>query len=239
MKKPKPKLNRKKRSVRSRARKGAGTPAKPAAKRKRKPAHPPGARATKLKASVPAGGAHTPGTAAVPRPELEKIPTRPIFDAPRHQYFLGGGVAMPAGFLPAGFMSASAPKPAEYRAAEFRSYRTFPEGAFIRCVRYELKPECVSQMREHVSDLKGEVMTYIEPGKFFFQNGNDGPFLSVRCPCNQNLWRVGKSGSVRCSKCGRTHTAPTDHAGLPIMNSQAMKDYFSYDAAKLPRNRTR
>jgi hypothetical protein len=212
MKKPKTKLNRKRRIV------------KPVAKRKKKPSQPPGGRDRKPKAS---------STAAVLDLELEPIPTRPLFAAPRHSYFLGGGVAMPAGYLPEGFVSASKPKPAGYRAAEFRSYRTFPEGAFIRCVRYELKPESVGH------DLKGEDMTYIPAGNFFYQNGEDGPFLAVRCPCNQNLWRVGKKGSVRCSKCNVLHVAPTDHAGLPIMNSQGMKDFFSYDAAKLPRDRTR
>jgi len=236
MTKPKPKL---KRSVRSRARKGAGMPPKPAAKKKKVSLQVKVSRKEKPKASAPAGGTHPRGTAAVPRPELEKIPTRPLFDAPRHSYFLGGGTAMPEGFLPDGFVLVSARKPADYFAAEFRIYRTFPEGRFVRCVRYELKPECVAQVRQHVSDLGGTEMAFIEAGNFFYQNGKDGPELSVRCPCNQNLWRVGKSGSVRCSKCGRTHTAPTDRTGLPIMNSQALKDYFSYDAAKLPRDRTR
>jgi len=204
MKKPKTKLKRKRRSV------------KPVAKRKRK-----------AFASRPATGK----SPAQPLPELEPIPTRPMFDAPRHSYFLGGGVAMPAGFLPDGFVLASKPKPAAYRAAEFRSYRTFPEGEFVRCVRYELKPESVGH------DCGDTKMSFIEAGKFFYQNGKDGPVLSVRCPCNQNLLRVRALGWTRCSKCGLTYTAPTDCAGLPVMNSQAMKDSFSYDAAKLPRDR--
>ena len=231
MKKPKTKLKRR------RARKSSAIPPKPAAKKKRKVVSTTGR--VKPKASVTAAVTHPRSTAAVPRPELEKIPSRPLFDAPRQSYYLGGGTAMPAGYLPDGFVLASARKPAEYRAAEFRSYRTFPEGEFIRCVRYELKPESVSKMREHVCDFGGTEMSHIEAGEFFFQNGNDGPFLSVRCPCNQNLWRVGKSGSVRCSKCNVLHVAPTDTTGLPIMNSQAMKDYFSCDALKLPRDRTR
>src|ERR1700689_692849 len=188
MKKPKTKRTKKK---------------KPAAKRKRK---------LTATASRPAATC----SAAAPLPELEPIPTRPLFDAPRHSYFLGGGVATPAGFLPDGFVLASKHKPAGYRAAEFRSYRTFPEGEFVRCVRYELKPESVGQ------DLKAEDMPHIPAGNFFYQNGNDGPMLSVRCPCNQNLWRVGKTGSVRCKKCNMLHTAPTDLTGLPVMNSKAM-----------------
>jgi hypothetical protein len=81
-------------------------------------------------------------------------------------------------------------------------------------------------------------MTYIEAGTFFIQNGEDGPVLSLRCPCNQNLLRIRAGGWIRCKKCGRTHTAPTDHTGLPIVNSKRMLEYFeAYDA--LPRDRTR
>jgi hypothetical protein len=231
MKKPKTTLKRR------RARKGAGTPPKPAAKRKRKP-----------KASAPAGGAHPPTPAAGARPELEKIPTRPMFDAPRHSYFLGGGVAMPAGFLPDGFVLASKPKPAEYRAAEFRSYRTFPEGEFIRCVRYELKPESVAHMREHAeqctekpsSDCGGVELSFIQAGTFFVLLQSDGEnVISVRCPCNRNVIRVRAVGCTRCHKCGATYTARTDQVGLPIVTSRKLKDYFSCEASKLPRNRTR
>jgi hypothetical protein len=215
MKKPKTKLKRKRRSV------------KPAAKKKRKVATQRAGSNPKAFATRPAGG----NSPAVPLPELEAIPTQPLFAAPRHQYFLGGGVAMPAGFLPEGFVLASKPKPANYRAAEFRSYRTFPEGEFLRCVRYELKPESVGH------DLKAEDMPYIPAGNFFYQNGSDGPFLAVRCPCNNNMWRVGKKSSVRCSKCKVLHVAPTDCTGLPVNNSKAMNDSFSCDAAKLPRDR--
>jgi hypothetical protein len=197
---------------------------KPAAKRKKK-------------ASGTAAVPHPRSTAAVPRPELEAIPSRPLFDAARHSYFLGGGVAMPAGFLPDGFVLAGKRKPAGYRVAEFRSYRTFPDGEFLRCVRYELKPGCVAEMREPVRDLKGEDMPHIPKGNFFYQNGNDGPVLSVHCVCNSNLVRIGKRGSATCSKCGAVYVAPTDTTGLPIMNSKAMNDSFSFDAAKLPRDR--
>jgi hypothetical protein len=210
-----PKLKRRRRSV------------KPAAKRKKKVVCSARREKPKAFAICPEDGK----SPAQPLPELEPIATRPLFDAPRHSYFLGGGVAMPAGFLPEGFVLACKRKPAGYRAAEFRSYRTFPEGEFLRCVRYELKPESVGH------DLKAEDMPHIPAGNFFYQNGNDGPMLSVRCPCNQNLWRVGKSGSVRCKKCSMLHTAPTDLTGLPVMNSKAMNDSFSYDAAKLPRDR--
>jgi hypothetical protein len=228
--------------------------------KKKKPAHPPGRRARKpkkvatqragsnpkvisatrqpkLKAPGTAAVPRPRSTAAVPRPELEAIPTRPLFDAPRHSYFLGGGVAMPAGFLPDGFVLASKRKPAGYRAAEFRSYRTFPEGEFLRCVRYELKPGCVGEMREPVRDLKGEDMAHIPKGKFFIQNGNDGPVLSVHCVCNSYLVRIGKRGSAACSKCGAVYVAPTDRTGLPIVNSQGMKETFFPSA--LPRERTR
>lgn len=216
MKKPKTKLKRRRRSV------------KPVAKRKRKVTSRP-ATSNPKKVS-PAPGACLTSAAALP--ELEPIPSRPLFDAPRHSYFLGGGVAMPAGYLPEGFVLASAPKPAAYRAAEFRSYRTFPDGEFLRCVRYELKPGTVSH------DFKAEEMPYIPKGNVFFQNGTDGPFLAVRCPCNNNVIRVRAVGWTRCHKCGLTYTAPTDCAGLPIVNSQALKNSFSYDAAKLPRDRT-
>ena len=207
---------------------------KPVAKRKRKVA-------SRRALSNPKKVSPAPGaclTSAAPLPELEAIPTRPLFDAPRHSYFLGGGVAMPAGFLPEGFVLARKTKPAGYRAAEFRSYRTFPEGEFLRCVRYELKPGCVAEMREPVRDLKGEDnMAHIPKGTFFYQNGNDGPVLSVHCVCNSNLVRIGKRGSATCSKCGAVYVAPTDTTGLPIMNSKAMNDSFSFDAAKLPRDR--
>jgi hypothetical protein len=212
MKKPKTKLKRRRRSV------------KPASKRKKKPSQPPGGRDRKPKVSAPAAGAHP-------------IPTRPLFDAPRTPCFLGGGTAMPAGFLPDGFVLVGKRKPTGYRAAEFRSYRTFPEGEFLRCVRYELKPGCVAEMREPVRDLKGEDMAHIPKGNFFYQNGNEGPVLSVHCVCNSNLVRIGKRGSATCSKCGAVYVAPTDTTGLPIMNSKAMNDSFSFDAAKLPRDR--
>jgi hypothetical protein len=219
MKKPKTKLKR------NRARTSAAIPPKPAAKKKRKVATQRAGSNPKAFATRPAGG----NSPAVPLPELEAIPTQPLFAAPRHQYFLGGGVAMPAGFLPEDFVLASAPKPAAYRAAEFRSYRTFPEGAFIRCVRYELKPECVGH------DLKDEEMSHIPAGNFLIQNGNDGPVLSVRCVCNSNLLRIGKKGTATCSKCAAVYVAPTDRTGLPIMNSQGMKNFFSPSA--LPRDR--
>jgi hypothetical protein len=233
MKKPKPKLNRKKRSVRSRARKAAGTAPKPAAKRKRKVVSPTG----QVKLKVPATGWPSP---TQPLPELEKIPTRPMFDAPRHSYFLGGGVAMPAGFLPDGFVLASKPKPAEYRAAEFRSYRTFPEGAFVRCVRYELKPDAEQCTEKPSSDCGSVEMPFIEAGDFFLLLQSDGEnVLSVRCVCNSNLLRIGKRGKATCSKCGLVYLAPTERVGLPIVTSTGMKDYFSCDAVKLPRDRTR
>lgn len=222
MKKPKTKLKRRRRSV------------KPVAKRKRKAF---ASRSALGKSKVPAARRPAPTPAAGARPELEPIPSRPLFDAPRTPCFLGGGTAMPAGYLPEGFVLASKPKPAGYRAAEFRSYRTFPEGAFLRCVRYELKPGCVAEMREPVRDLKGEDMPHIPKGNFFYQNGNDGPVLSVHCVCNSNLVRIGKRGSATCSKCGAVYVAPTDTTGLPIMNSKAMNDSFSFDAAKLPRDR--
>jgi hypothetical protein len=227
MKKPKTQRTKKKKP----------SPALGARDRKRKVVSATGRLKPKAFATRPAGGkskkvSPAPGAclaSAVPLPELEAIPTQPLFAAPRHQYFLGGGVAMPAGFLPEGFVPANAPKPANYRAAEFRSYRTFPEGAFIRCVRYELKPECVGH------DLKDEEMSHILAGNFFIQNGNDGPVLSVRCVCNSNLLRIGKKGTATCSKCAAVYVAPTDRTGLPIMNSQGMKNFFSPSA--LPRDR--
>src|ERR1700678_3858711 len=101
MKKPKTKHTKKK---------------KPAAKRKRKVVSCAGR--TKPKGHPPGGRPlpKAPGTAAVPRPrstaavlrsELEAIPSRPLFDAPSTPCFLGGGTAMPAGFLPDGFVLAS------------------------------------------------------------------------------------------------------------------------------------
>jgi hypothetical protein len=202
--------------------------------KKKKPAHHPGRRARKSKKAsqlpssrlAPAQPRVTP---AVTRPELEPIPTRPLFAAPRTPCFLGGGTAMPAGFLPEGFVPVSKHKPAGYRAAEFRSYRTFPDGEFLRCVRYELKPGTVGH------DFKAEEMPHIPAGKFFIQNGNDGPVLSVHCVCNSNLVRIGKRGSATCSKCGAVYVAPTDRTGLPIVNSQGMKETFFPSA--LPRER--
>jgi len=83
-------------------------------------------------------------------------------------------------------------------------------------------------------------MSYVEAGKFFLLNGEDGLVLAIRCPCNHNLRRIGKRGKTSCPKCGIVHVAPTDHAGLPIVNSQSMLEYFfAYDALKLPRDRTR
>jgi hypothetical protein len=83
-------------------------------------------------------------------------------------------------------------------------------------------------------------MTYIEVGKFFLLNGEDGLVLSVRCVCNSNLLRIGKAGKATCSKCGVVYVAPTDRAGLAIVNSKSMLEYFfEYDAVKLPRDRTR
>jgi hypothetical protein len=211
MKKPKTKLKRRRRSV------------KPAAKRKRKAF---ASRSALGKSKVPAAQRPAP---TQPLPELEIIPTRPLFAAPRTPCFLGGGTAMPAGFLPEGFVPVSKHKPAGYRAAEFRSYRTFPDGEFLRCVRYELKPGTVGH------DFKAEEMPHIPAGKFFIQNGNDGPVLSVHCVCNSNLVRIGKRGSATCSKCGAVYVAPTDRTGLPIVNSQGMKETFFPSA--LPRER--
>jgi hypothetical protein len=152
MKKPKTKLNRRQRRVRSRARNDAGIPAKPAAKRKPKTIS--ATRQVKLKKSSPAPGACL--ASAQPLPEFAAVERRPYL-APRHHYFLGGGTAKPAGYLPDGFVLASEPKPADYCAAEFRSFRTFPEGEFIRCVRYELNPAIVAQMREHAERVRKEI----------------------------------------------------------------------------------
>jgi hypothetical protein len=83
-------------------------------------------------------------------------------------------------------------------------------------------------------------MSYVEAGTFFLLNGEDGPVMSVRCPCNQNLRRIGAAGWTRCPKCKALHVAPTDHTGLAIVNSKSMQEYFvAYDAVKLPRDRTR
>jgi hypothetical protein len=83
-------------------------------------------------------------------------------------------------------------------------------------------------------------MTYLAAGTFFFLNGEDGLVLSVRCVCNSNLLRIGKRGKASCSKCGAVYVAPTERAGLPIVNSQSVLEYFfAYDAVKLPRDRTR
>jgi hypothetical protein len=229
MKKPKTKLKR------NRARKSAAISPKPAAKKKRNVATQRAGSNPKVSgtAAVP----HPRSTAAVPRPELEPIPTRPLFAAPRDYQFLGGGgVAMPAGFLPDGFVLASAKKPAGYRIVEFRTFRTAPEGEYVKCVRYELKAGSVAEVREPVRDLKGDDMAHIPVGHFFIHNGNGGPILSVRCTCSKgSLLRIGKAGKATCSKCGLTFTAPTDLVGLPVMNSRAMNESFSPSA--LPRER--
>jgi hypothetical protein len=118
--------------------------------KKKKPSLAPGARDGKPK--VPA--ARRPALAQ-PLPELA-VERRPWF-VPSHNYFLGGGTPKPAGYLPDGFVLASEPKPADYCAAEFRSFRTLPEGEFTRCVRYELKPAIVAQIRAHAERVRKEI----------------------------------------------------------------------------------
>ena len=89
-------------------------------------------------------------------PELEAIPTQPLFAAPK-DFFTGGGLAMPANYLPEGFVLARDPRPADHHVAEFRGFRTAPDGEHVKCVRYELKPEIVDAIRKHAEQVRKEI----------------------------------------------------------------------------------
>jgi hypothetical protein len=157
MKTTKPKkLNRKQRRLRSRARKAAAiTPPKPAVKKKKKPALAPGATARKSKAfATRPAGSKSP---AVPLLELEAIPMRPRFVAPRH-FFTGGGILKKLpNPLPDGWVRSTDERPGpEFRLAAIKVFRV-ADGDYVKLCRYMLRDEVVQAMRRHAERVRKEI----------------------------------------------------------------------------------
>jgi hypothetical protein len=153
MKKAKTKLNRKQRRVRSRARKAAGLPPKPAAKRKKKVVSTTGRLKPKATASQQAATC----SPAQPLPEFAVVEQRPYL-APRRDWFLGGGILKKLpNPLPDGWVLSTDERPgAEFRLAAIRVFRV-EDGDYVKLCRYMLRDEVVQAMREHAERVRKEI----------------------------------------------------------------------------------
>jgi hypothetical protein len=146
----KPKLNRRQRRVGSRARKAAGIPPKPVAKRKRKVVSCAG----RTKSKVPAARRPAP---AQPLPELEPIERRPVFVA-HGTYFTGGGILKKLpNPLPDGWVLSTDERPGpEFRLAAIRVFRV-ADGDYVKLCRYMLRDEVVAEMRANAERVRKEI----------------------------------------------------------------------------------
>jgi hypothetical protein len=153
MKTKKPKLNRRQRRVRSRARKAAGIPPKPAAKRKKKVSLVD-KTAAKLKPKVPAAQRPAP---TQPLPELEPIERRPVFVA-HGTCFTGGGVLKKLpNPLPDGWILSTDERPSpEFRLAAIKVFRVV-DGDYVKLLRYTLRDEVVQAMRARAERVRREI----------------------------------------------------------------------------------